>query len=93
MSPPAPAPRARSLAQSGAIRRRRRLLAGHDRRGSQAAGALPNLEFVEADATKLPFGDDEFDAVTISFGLRNVERPEARRSPRCSACSSPAAAS
>ncbi|GAB3401912.1 demethylmenaquinone methyltransferase [Schumannella luteola] len=36
----------------------------------------PEIEFVEADATKLPFGDDEFDAVTISFGLRNVEHPE-----------------
>ncbi|MCU1417523.1 MAG: ubiE, partial [Schumannella sp.] len=23
-----------------------------------------------------PFGDDEFDAVTISFGLRNVEHPK-----------------
>lgn len=35
----------------------------------------PKIEFVEADAEKLPFGDDEFDAVTISFGLRNVNRP------------------
>ena len=24
----------------------------------------------------LPFGDAEFDAVTISFGLRNVQKPE-----------------
>ncbi|GAA1954473.1 class I SAM-dependent methyltransferase [Agromyces allii] len=37
---------------------------------------VPNLVFVEADATNLPFGDDEFDAVTISFGLRNVNGPE-----------------
>lgn len=36
----------------------------------------PKLEFVEGDAEKLPFGDDEFDAVTISFGLRNVEHPK-----------------
>ncbi len=36
----------------------------------------PQLEFVEGDAEKLPFGDDEFDAVTISFGLRNVEHPK-----------------
>lgn len=35
----------------------------------------PKIEFVEADAEKLPFGDEEFDAVTISFGLRNVEHP------------------
>ncbi|ANJ25680.1 class I SAM-dependent methyltransferase [Agromyces aureus] len=37
---------------------------------------VPNLVFVEADATNLPFGDDQFDAVTISFGLRNVNGPE-----------------
>ncbi len=36
----------------------------------------PEIEFVEADAEVLPFGDDEFDAVTISFGLRNVNRPQ-----------------
>jgi demethylmenaquinone methyltransferase/2-methoxy-6-polyprenyl-1,4-benzoquinol methylase len=33
----------------------------------------PYLDFVAGDATKLPFRDDTFDAVTISFGLRNVE--------------------
>jgi demethylmenaquinone methyltransferase/2-methoxy-6-polyprenyl-1,4-benzoquinol methylase len=33
----------------------------------------PQLEFVFADAMKLPFKDQEFDVVTISFGLRNVE--------------------
>lgn len=33
----------------------------------------PELEFAFADATKLPFKDAEFDAVTISFGIRNVE--------------------
>jgi demethylmenaquinone methyltransferase/2-methoxy-6-polyprenyl-1,4-benzoquinol methylase len=36
----------------------------------------PKIEFVEANAEKLPFGDDEFDAVTVSFGLRNVEHPK-----------------
>lgn len=35
-----------------------------------------NIEFVEADAERLPFGDNEFDAVTISFGLRNVQNPK-----------------
>lgn len=37
----------------------------------------PRIEFVEGDAERLPFGDDEFDAVTISFGLRNVAHPKA----------------
>lgn len=36
----------------------------------------PGLNFVQADATDLPFADDQFDSVTISFGLRNVEDTE-----------------
>jgi demethylmenaquinone methyltransferase/2-methoxy-6-polyprenyl-1,4-benzoquinol methylase len=36
----------------------------------------PEIEFVFADATKLPFREEEFDTVTISFGLRNVENTE-----------------
>ncbi|BDZ51764.1 hypothetical protein GCM10025867_40050 [Frondihabitans sucicola] len=36
----------------------------------------PHLEFIVGDAEQLPFDDDEFDAVTISFGLRNVNRPK-----------------
>jgi demethylmenaquinone methyltransferase/2-methoxy-6-polyprenyl-1,4-benzoquinol methylase len=34
--------------------------------------ARPWLPFVAGDAARLPFGDATFDAVTISFGLRNV---------------------
>jgi demethylmenaquinone methyltransferase/2-methoxy-6-polyprenyl-1,4-benzoquinol methylase len=40
--------------------------------GMLAAGAGRPVPKVGADATRLPFGDDVFDAVTISFGLRNV---------------------
>lgn len=36
----------------------------------------PELEFVFADAMKLPFENNSMDAVTISFGLRNVEKPK-----------------
>lgn len=43
--------------------------------GSRRHGDVPNLEFVQADATDLPFADGEFDAVTMSFGLRNVNDP------------------
>ncbi|HET6816574.1 MAG TPA: ubiquinone/menaquinone biosynthesis methyltransferase [Mycobacteriales bacterium] len=32
----------------------------------------PELTFVAGDALKLPFANETFDAVTISFGLRNV---------------------
>jgi demethylmenaquinone methyltransferase/2-methoxy-6-polyprenyl-1,4-benzoquinol methylase len=34
--------------------------------------ALPGLPFTAGDGTRLPFRDATFDAVTISFGLRNV---------------------
>lgn len=33
----------------------------------------PEVEFIWGSATDLPFEDDMFDAVTISFGIRNVE--------------------
>jgi len=36
----------------------------------------PELEFVYADATNLPFENNSVDAVTISFGLRNVQEPK-----------------
>jgi demethylmenaquinone methyltransferase/2-methoxy-6-polyprenyl-1,4-benzoquinol methylase len=32
----------------------------------------PDLAFVAGDGLKLPFADASFDAVTISFGLRNL---------------------
>jgi demethylmenaquinone methyltransferase / 2-methoxy-6-polyprenyl-1,4-benzoquinol methylase len=35
------------------------------------------VSFVAGDALRLPFGDGVFDAVTISFGLRNVADPAA----------------
>ncbi|MCT9089183.1 demethylmenaquinone methyltransferase [Streptomyces sp. ASQP_92] len=37
----------------------------------------PHMPFTAGDATKLPFRDDTFDAVTISFGLRNVQDTDA----------------
>lgn len=37
----------------------------------------PDLPFVAGDATRLPFATNSFDAVTISFGLRNVVDTEA----------------
>lgn len=36
----------------------------------------PWLPFLAGDAMRLPFADGVFDAVTISFGLRNVHRPD-----------------
>jgi len=37
--------------------------------------ARPRLSFTAGDGTRLPFADDTFDAVTISFGLRNIVDP------------------
>jgi demethylmenaquinone methyltransferase/2-methoxy-6-polyprenyl-1,4-benzoquinol methylase len=39
--------------------------------------AKPDLSFTAGDGTRLPFADDTFDAVTISFGLRNIVDPQA----------------
>jgi len=36
----------------------------------------PDLGFTAGDASRLPFADASFDAVTISFGLRNVADPD-----------------
>jgi demethylmenaquinone methyltransferase / 2-methoxy-6-polyprenyl-1,4-benzoquinol methylase len=37
----------------------------------------PHLSFAAGDGTRLPFADATFDAVTISFGLRNIVDPDA----------------
>jgi demethylmenaquinone methyltransferase/2-methoxy-6-polyprenyl-1,4-benzoquinol methylase len=36
------------------------------------AGIVGNVECVQANAEDLPFADNEFDCITIAFGLRNV---------------------
>jgi demethylmenaquinone methyltransferase/2-methoxy-6-polyprenyl-1,4-benzoquinol methylase len=54
---------------------------GPGRRGFAGGtrGVVPpgRLSFVAGDALRLPFRDGAFDAVTISFGLRNVADPVA----------------
>lgn len=57
------------LAEAGA-----RVIASDPSPGMLAVGRRrhPHLDFVPADALDLPFADDSFDAVTISFGLRNI---------------------
>ncbi|GAB3653852.1 demethylmenaquinone methyltransferase [Actinocorallia lasiicapitis] len=40
--------------------------------GTRRVEPSQGVTFVAGDALKLPFADDSFDAVTISFGLRNV---------------------
>jgi demethylmenaquinone methyltransferase / 2-methoxy-6-polyprenyl-1,4-benzoquinol methylase len=64
----------------GMLRAGRARLAGAGGvRGGGSGGDRPpgRLSFVAGDALRLPFRDGAFDAVTISFGLRNVADPGA----------------
>lgn len=65
-----------SLAKSGATVVAADFSPGMIEVGRARQAHVPNLVFVEADATALPFDDESFDAVTISFGLRNVNEPK-----------------
>lgn len=58
------------LAQAGAIAFPTDLSLGMLSEGRRR---YPDLRFVAGDALALPFADDSFDAVTISYGLRNVQ--------------------
>ena len=40
-------------------------------------GLVGNIRYVQANAERLPFPDNHFDAVTIAFGLRNVTDKDA----------------
>ena len=72
----------RSFAESGAntvacdfsfgmLRTGQTKLLAKDPRQTQTRGVV---SFAAGDALKLPFADESFDIVTISFGLRNVQR-------------------
>lgn len=65
-----------SLARSGAEVVAGDFSPGMIAEGRRRHGDVPNLSFAAADAMDLPFEDDTFDAVTISFGLRNVNDPK-----------------
>ena len=50
------------------------------RRKIQKAGMNGRITFREGDAERLPYKDGQFDALTITFGLRNInDRPKALR--------------
>ena len=65
-----------SLARSGATVIAADFSEGMLEVGRRRQAGVGNIEFVHADAQDLPFGDREFDAVTMSFGLRNVHEPK-----------------
>ena len=43
----------------------------------RARRKAPQLEWVQGDLLALPYGEDEFDAATVGFGIRNVADLEA----------------
>ena len=46
------------------------------RKRAEANQVLDSLNWVVGDAMALPFADNSFDVYTISFGIRNVTRPQ-----------------
>jgi demethylmenaquinone methyltransferase/2-methoxy-6-polyprenyl-1,4-benzoquinol methylase len=46
------------------------------RKRAEAAQMADSLDWVVGDAMNLPFEDNSFDVYTISFGIRNVTRPQ-----------------
>ncbi|MBC6442595.1 MAG: bifunctional demethylmenaquinone methyltransferase/2-methoxy-6-polyprenyl-1,4-benzoquinol methylase UbiE [Rhodobacteraceae bacterium] len=46
------------------------------RKRAEAKSLANRLDWVCGDAMRLPFGDNVFDTCTISFGIRNVTRPQ-----------------
>jgi demethylmenaquinone methyltransferase/2-methoxy-6-polyprenyl-1,4-benzoquinol methylase len=42
---------------------------------ARAKRVRPGVEYVQGDATTLPFEDGSFDVVSIAFGIRNVQAP------------------
>lgn len=46
------------------------------RKRAEAAQMADSLDWVAGDAMALPFADNTFDVYTISFGIRNVTRPQ-----------------
>jgi demethylmenaquinone methyltransferase / 2-methoxy-6-polyprenyl-1,4-benzoquinol methylase len=46
------------------------------RRKIATVGETAQISLVRADAMRIPVGDGVIDAVTVAFGIRNVEQPE-----------------
>ena len=46
------------------------------RKRAEAAQMVDQLDWITGDAMALPFEDNTFDVYTISFGIRNVTRPQ-----------------
>jgi demethylmenaquinone methyltransferase/2-methoxy-6-polyprenyl-1,4-benzoquinol methylase len=45
-------------------------------RGRKRCVKIPQCAWIESDAQDMPFADDSFDAISISYGIRNLPSPE-----------------
>ena len=85
--------RARARRGSSASTSRRAMLRCRSQKSSHARGFDSRLALVRGDATRIPVGDGLVDAVTVAFGIRNVERRGRGLRGDVIACSRPAAGS
>lgn len=60
------------------------LTIGYDK--GRKIGASEKISFVEADAMRIPLGNDQFDIVCVAFGLRNVAETDAGLSEMTRVC-------
>ncbi|CAN1310861.1 2-phytyl-1,4-beta-naphthoquinone methyltransferase, chloroplastic, partial [Linum perenne] len=51
---------------------REQLIVASSRQNSRWKSCYKSIEWIEGDATNLPFSDCQFDAITMGYGLRNV---------------------
>jgi demethylmenaquinone methyltransferase/2-methoxy-6-polyprenyl-1,4-benzoquinol methylase len=49
---------------------------GHGLQKVRAAGQLDRITLIRGDAMRLPIADRSVEAVTVAFGIRNVQRPD-----------------
>lgn len=45
-------------------------------RGRKRCQDLPQTAWIESDAQDMPFADDSFDVISVSYGVRNLPSPE-----------------
>jgi demethylmenaquinone methyltransferase/2-methoxy-6-polyprenyl-1,4-benzoquinol methylase len=45
-------------------------------RGRKRCKEFPQCAWIESDAQEMPFADDAFDVISVSYGVRNIPSPE-----------------
>jgi demethylmenaquinone methyltransferase/2-methoxy-6-polyprenyl-1,4-benzoquinol methylase len=55
-------------------------------RGRKRCQDLPQTAWIESDAQDMPFADDSFDVISVSYGVRNLPSPETGLREMCRVC-------